>query len=166
MNDATPFPSTPEDEAEALFAWLRWGNDAVCPHCGERAAYRLNMSGLRRKRYKCRRCRQQFSVTKGTILEGSKLPPAIWMRIARMLCARSEPINAGDLKRELGIAHDSAQNALDRLRYAMKRPPFWRILDATGLPPAKRADAPRPFFPGYDVETILSALLNTPPPNA
>ena len=112
------------DEAEALMVTLRWPDGIVCTHCGSGETYRILVASIRRWRYKCRTCRKQFSVTKGTILEGSKLTLANWVKLVYLVCQGPEGMSVADLGRELGVSYKAAQNALDRLCYAMKRPPL------------------------------------------
>ncbi len=129
MPDAAPLPD--EAAAEALFAALRWPESPVCPTCGTAEAYRLNITGIRRWRYKCRRCRRQFSVTRGTILEGSKLSLAAWQYLIQDLCARPEGISIGYIQRTLGLSHGAARNVYDRLLYALARPPLRSLVAHT-----------------------------------
>ncbi len=113
-----------DDDAENLLAELRWPDGVVCPCCGGTRVYKLDIAAIRRRRYKCRACRRQFSVTKGTILEGSKLPLADWVRAVRLLCEDPDGAGVADLRRELGVSYKTAQNAIDRICYAMKREPL------------------------------------------
>lgn len=41
----------------------------VCPHCGEK-----NVGQVRRHKLKCYNCRKEWSIRKGSILEGLRLP--------------------------------------------------------------------------------------------
>ena len=113
-----------EDQAESLLAKLRWPNGPVCPFCFRDDTYRLNLRTVNRRRYKCRVCRRQFSVTKGTVLEGSKLSLACWIRLIQILCEPENEWSVSDVSRELNVGYDTVRNALDRLNYAAKREPL------------------------------------------
>ncbi|MCB2099822.1 MAG: transposase [Rhodobacterales bacterium] len=118
----------PEDALEDLFADLRWPEGVCCPSCGAGGVYRLSLASTRRRRYKCRVCRQQFSVTKGTILEGSKLQLHHWVRALRKLCERPEGMTVAQLHKDLGISYRAAQNLFDRLDYAARRQPLAALI--------------------------------------
>jgi AhpD family alkylhydroperoxidase len=113
-----------EDQAERELARLRWSGTRQCPFCGSTDTYTLNLRTVNRRRYKCRSCRQQFSVTKGTILEGSKLSLASWIRLIQMLCEKDADLSVATVSRRLNVSYGAARNALDRLMYAARREPF------------------------------------------
>ena len=132
--DEIPEPDLNDvDSMEDFFHAVRWPEGISCPACGGRVAYRLSLSTVQRRRYKCKTCRRQFSVTKGTILEGSKLSLADWVRTLRLLCARPGGLTITELQRELNVSYAAAQNALDRIDYASRREPL-RSLLAGGAP--------------------------------
>lgn len=61
-----------EEEAYALFRELRWqdtGGSPVCPRCEYDEAYSIKT----RRKFKCKACHHQFSVTSGTIFASRKL---------------------------------------------------------------------------------------------
>ena len=123
-----------EDQAERLLAVLRWPNGPVCPFCGNTGHYVLDLKNANRRRYKCSACRKQFSVTKGTILEGSKLSLVVWVRFIQFLCKRSEDVSLSDIHHELNVSYGAVQNALDRLAYALKRAPLRAVLGKSRNP--------------------------------
>ena len=133
-DDRTDFSrqATTEDQAERELARLRWPAGPVCPFCGARGTYALNLRTVNRRRYKCCSCRRQFSVTKGTILEGSKLSLGRWIRLIQLLCERDRELSVNEVSRELRVSHRTARNALDRLAYAAKREPFSVVLKGQG----------------------------------
>ena len=63
----------PEVAREHLEA-IRWPDGPVCPHCGacDRIG-KLNGKAHRRGVYECGHCRDQFTVTVGTVFERSKV---------------------------------------------------------------------------------------------
>ena len=123
---------TTEDQAESLLAKLRWPQGPICPFCLRNDTYRLNLKTVNRRRYKCRLCRRQFSVTKGTILEGSKLSLASWVRLVQILCEPNAEWSVSDVARELNVGYDTVRNALDRLSYAARREPLATMIDEAG----------------------------------
>ena len=78
-----------EDGCQQYLAACRWPDGFVCPRCGNQRAYAL----LKLKRWQCTGCRQQVSLTAGTILLKDK---SITSRVPRPQIER-----AFDLKRQL-----------------------------------------------------------------
>ena len=70
----TPHLFNEEAAIEYVESWL-WPDGPVCPHCGMvGAAYRLRGKKQRAGLWKCKVCSEQFTVTIGTIFEGSHVP--------------------------------------------------------------------------------------------
>jgi transposase-like protein len=107
---------------------IRWPNGPVCPHCGEseRAPYKLPHNT--RKLWKCAACRKQFTVTVGTIFEGSHIGLHKWLLAFYLLCSSKKGMSSHQLHRMLGITYKSAWFMTHRIRYAMAQPPFARQL--------------------------------------
>jgi len=110
---------------------IRWPDGPVCPHCGEdeRKPYRLKSDT--RKLWKCARCRKQYTVTVGTIFEGSHIPLNKWLLAFYLLCSSKKGMSAHQLHRMLGVTYKSAWFMAHRIRYAMEQPPFARQLTGT-----------------------------------
>jgi hypothetical protein len=91
-----------EAKARALLESWRWPRGAVCPHCqnaGEKRISKLaaqpgSRSGVREGVYFCGACRQQFTVTVGTVLEGSHLPISKWLMALFLLCSSKKSLSA------------------------------------------------------------------------
>jgi transposase-like protein len=105
---------------------VRWPNGAVCPHCGVIGDhYRLDGKGgakgkkARPGLLKCQDCREQFSVTVGTVFERSKIPLSKWLAAAYLLCSSKKGMSAHQLHRTLGITYKSAWFLAHRIRFAM-----------------------------------------------
>jgi len=92
--------------------------------------------------YQCRGCRKQFTVTVGTIFEGSKIPLDKWLLAVHLMCAAKKGISALQLQRELKLgSYRSAWFLCRRIRWAMKK--TGRIVEAL-LRVEPAADMPRP----------------------
>ena len=98
---------------QALFAW-RWRDGFVCPECGH-AGYCVLGRGL----YQCNRCRQQTSLTAGTLFAYTKLPLTIWFLAIYLLTQSKNGISALALSRQLGISSNSAWLMKHKLMQAM-----------------------------------------------
>jgi transposase-like protein len=59
---------------------IRWPDGPICPHCGSvsKGHYALSGKAHRPGVYKCKDCREQFTVTVGTVFERSKVPLHQW----------------------------------------------------------------------------------------
>jgi transposase-like protein len=111
---------------------IRWPDGPICPHCGEseRRPYPLKNSKTR-KLWKCAGCRKQYTVTVGTIFEGSHIGLHKWLLAFYLLCSSKKGMSAHQLHRMLGVTYKSAWFMAHRIRYAMEQPPFARQLTGT-----------------------------------
>jgi transposase-like protein len=114
---------------------MRWGKDgAACPHCGGADPYRLKPkpgSKTRKGVWKCRACRKQFTVTVGTVFEGSHIPLSKWLLAIHLLASSKKGMSAHQLHRNLGISYKGAWFMAHRLRYAMKQGPLMGLMAGT-----------------------------------
>lgn len=131
LADQTP------DEASAylLLEQMRWDGKLVCPHCGSVAQhYFLNpQNGGRKTRtgkvsprrvWKCKDCRKQFSALTGTIMEGSKVKVATWLRVMFEMCTSKNGVSSREVQRKYGVSMEAAWFLTHRIREAMKRDPL------------------------------------------
>jgi transposase-like protein len=124
---------TDPEAARAFLEAQRWPDGPECPHCGVVGeAYRLEADlenkeakGHGRKGLlKCAACREQFTVTVGTIMEDSHIPLNKWLLAFHLLCASKKGISAHQMHRMLGITYKSAWFMMHRIRYAMTQEPL------------------------------------------
>lgn len=116
-----------EDEARELLEGIRWHGQPVCPHCNSVEAYKLTPkegSKTRKGVYKCKACRKQFTVTVGTIFEGSRIKIADWLMAVYLMCSSKKGISAHQLHRTLGVTYKTAWFMAHRIRYAMTQEPL------------------------------------------
>jgi transposase-like protein len=100
---------------------LRWPDDEpVCPHCGSTDTTRLEGKKHRDGLLQCNDCREQFTVTVGTVFERSKVPLNKWLLCNHLLCAGKKGISAHQIHRMLGVTYKTAWFMCHRLREAMK----------------------------------------------
>lgn len=119
MNLSNPI-YTAADKARAHLESLLWPNGPVCPHCGviDNAAA-LNGKSTRPGVYKCRDCRQPFSVTVGTVFERSKIPLNKWLLATHLLVSSKKGISSHQIHRTLGVTYKTAWFMTHRIREAM-----------------------------------------------
>ena len=108
---------------------IRWPDGPVCPHCGESERKPYPLKSETRKLYKCAACRKQYTVTVGTIFEGSHIPLQKWLLAFYLLCSSKKGMSAHQLHRMLGVTYKSAWFLAHRIRYAMEQPPFAKPLE-------------------------------------
>lgn len=116
-------------EAASYLESIRWPDGPVCPHCGVQDPKHYLLKSETRKLWKCRACRKQFTVTVGTIFEGSHIPLQKWLLAFYLLCSSKKGMSAHQLHRMLGVTYKSAWFMAHRIRYAMEQPPFARPLE-------------------------------------
>ena len=108
------------DKAREYLESIRWPNGPVCPHCASAEHhYQLQGKAHRPGLWKCASCRQQFSVTVGTVFERSKIPLSKWLMAAYLLCSSKKGISAHQLHRTLGVTYKTAWFLAHRIRHAM-----------------------------------------------
>jgi transposase-like protein len=115
-------------EAATYLESIRWPNGPVCPHCGESERRPYPLKAKTRKLYKCAACRKQYTVTVGTIFEGSHIGLHKWLLAFFLLCSSKKGMSAHQLHRMLGVTYKSAWFMAHRIRYAMEQPPFAKPL--------------------------------------
>jgi transposase-like protein len=108
---------------------MRWPDGPVCVHCSGKNVYKLtakegSKKPVRKGVYKCAECREQFTVTIGTIFEDSKIPLNKWLLAIHLLCASKKGMSAHQLHRMLGVGYKTAWFMAHRIRYAMSQPPY------------------------------------------
>ena len=78
MESTGPFVG--DSEAEAWLTARRWPDGVRCPRCERAHPAQRHRRSLRR--YRCRHCRCEFTVTSGTALHATKLGLARWAKAA------------------------------------------------------------------------------------
>lgn len=124
-----------EDEARNILEEIRWNGTPVCPHCNSDKAYKLTPKGdtktsARKGVYKCSSCRKQFTVTVGTVFEGSRIKIADWLMAVYMMCSSKKGVSAHQLHRTLGVTYKTAWFMAHRIRFAMTQEPLSGMLMA------------------------------------
>lgn len=109
-----------EEAAYRRFCKLRWPETdgaPVCPCCGEPGSYELSA----RRRFKCRACHHQFSVTSGTIFASRKLAFVDLLGAIALIVNAAKGISALQLSRCAGLSYKTAFVLAHKLREALAR---------------------------------------------
>jgi transposase-like protein len=109
-----------EEAAREYLEEIRWPAGPVCPHCGgtERNS-KLQGESHRAGLFHCGDCRQQFTVTVGTVFERSKVPLHKWIFATHLMCASKKGVSAKQLERMLEVTYKTAWFMSHRIREAM-----------------------------------------------
>lgn len=97
-----------EEKCLELLVQIRWQGKPKCLECDHDETYFLKTT----KRFKCKRCSYQFSVTKGTFMENTKLSLPKWFALIEEFC---EEKNARKISRKLRINYRTAWLACKKL---------------------------------------------------
>lgn len=110
-----------DDKAREYLEAIRWPNGPICPHCGAVGDhYRFQGEAHRPGVWKCKDCREQFTVTVGTVFERSKIGLHLWLQAVYLLCSSKKGMSSKQLERTLGVTYKTAWFMAHRLREAMK----------------------------------------------
>jgi transposase-like protein len=102
--------------ALAFVAQLRWPNGPFCEKCGETGPMFLENV----QRWKCRGCKNQFSVKRGTIMEDSPVSLDKWLCAMWMLANCKNGVSSYEIHREISVTQKTGWFMLQRIRLAMQ----------------------------------------------
>jgi len=140
-----------ERRARELLEKVRWPAGPICPHCVVVGGhYRVmprkgSRSPVREGVWKCGDCRKQFTVTVGTVFQGSKIPLSKWVTAIHLMGDSAKGVNAHQLHKRLGLTYKSARFMAGRITESMRQGALGRklnsLLEAEGVRLVrKRAD--------------------------
>ena len=107
-----------EDAAYETFCEMRWPEtkgEAVCPQCGHDETYKITT----RRKFKCKGCAHQFSVTSGTIFASRKMDFVDLLAAIFILVNASKGVSMVQLSRDLDCQYKTAFVLSHKLREAM-----------------------------------------------
>ena len=113
---------TDADKARAHLERTRWPHGPVCPHCGVvNEATAIKGKSARPGLYQCNvgGCREQFTITVGTVFERSKVPLNKWLLATYLMASSKKGISAHQIGRPLGVTYKTAWFMCHRIREAM-----------------------------------------------
>ena len=100
---------------DALFR-MRWSVGFICPKCDHTGYYEIRS----RKIYECSQCKQQTSVSSGTIFADTKLGLNIWFLAIYLITQSKDGISSLNLARTLGVSANAALRIKHKLQHVMK----------------------------------------------
>lgn len=121
-----------EEQAREYIESILWPDGIpVCPHCGNRGAWKMRGKSVRAGLWKCsnKKCRKPFTVTKGTVMESSHISLRDWVIAFHLMCSSKKGISAKQLQRNLGLgSYESAWFLEHRIRHSMEENPLSGLL--------------------------------------
>lgn len=123
--DALPLACTNEQAAVEFLEEQRWGPGSTpcCPRCGSVQVYKMTdrATGERNKRFRwrCRDCKQQYSVRTGTVYEESLIPLHKWCNALWWSATAKNGVSALQVSRRLQITYRAALFLMHRIRHGM-----------------------------------------------
>src|SRR5882724_7359466 len=99
------------------FTAIRFRNGEYCPHCGHTHINRFSDG----KRYRCAKCKKDFTIVTGTVFGETKLPLRKWFIAIYLLSNTSKGISSIQLAKHVGVTQKTGWFMDHRLRSAMKQ---------------------------------------------
>jgi DNA-directed RNA polymerase subunit RPC12/RpoP len=117
---------------------MRWPDGVLCMKCGSKRVSKYTKVTSTRNRinpktgtieekpvperilYVCLDCREQFSVTEGTIFNDTHLPLEKWFMAAALMVNAKKGLSALQLQRDLKVAYKTSWYLAHRIRKAME----------------------------------------------
>lgn len=108
-----------EEKCRDFVIKLRWPSGFLCPYCKLNAKTWFTTRGNLR----CQNCRNEISITAGTIFEGTRKPLRDWFFAMWFITSQKYGANALGLQRVLGLgSYQTAWTWLHKIRRAMVIP--------------------------------------------
>lgn len=107
-----------EEAAYRKFCELRWpetDGEAVCPRCGCCETYDIST----RRKFKCKACSHQFSVTSGTIFASRKMDFTDLLAAICIIANAAKGVSAIQLSRDVGCQYKTAFVLAHKIREAL-----------------------------------------------
>jgi transposase-like protein len=104
------------DEATCIkhFTATRFASGEYCPHCGHTEIYTFKDG----KRYRCAKCKQDFTIKTGTVFGESKLPLRKWFMAIYLLSTTSKGMSSVQVAKHVGVCQKTAWFMAHRIREA------------------------------------------------
>lgn len=109
------FPDEPA--CHAYFEAIRFKDGEYCAHCGNLNIYRFSNG----KRYRCSKCKKDFTIKTGTIFGESKISLQKWFIAIYLLTTCKKGISSVELSEKVGVTQKTGWYMDHRIRSAMKQ---------------------------------------------
>lgn len=131
-----------EDEAVCrdFLVSLRWPEGVCCIRCESQRVGFIATRSL----WRCKDCRKEFTVKKGTIFEDSAIPLSKWLPAIWLLSAGKKSRSSHQLAKDLGVTQRTAWFMAHRIRLTMETDDF------ESFPLSGEVEADETFIGGKD----------------
>lgn len=116
-----------DEQCFSFLEQMRWPDGVRCPVCGNNKISHITRKSttknIRKSLYQCLEptCKQQFSVTSGTIFHDSRIPLSKWFMAISLIMDAKKGISAKQLQQHLGLgSYQTAWHMTHRIREAMQ----------------------------------------------
>ncbi len=99
------------------FESMRFKDGEYCPHCGHNRIMRF----ADHKRFRCDKCKRDFTIKTGTLFGESKISMQKWFIAIYLLSTRKKGISSIELAEQVGCTQKTAWFIDHRIREAMKQ---------------------------------------------
>jgi transposase-like protein len=121
--EALPLACANEGAAVEFMEKQRWGEHAACPRCGDMDVYQMKNQNTGERqvnyRWRCKGCKQQYTVRTGTVFEDSRIELRHWCYAFWRAATSKKGVSALEIKRQTGLSYKSSLFLLHRIRFAM-----------------------------------------------
>ncbi len=100
-----------EDVCKQTLIEARWGDDVVCPHCGEH-----HCSKRADGRFRCNKCKHNFSCLVGTIFANTKISLQKWFIVMYLISSHKKGVSALQIMRDCEVSQKTAWFILHKIR--------------------------------------------------
>lgn len=101
-----------EDTCRKWFESMRFARGEYCPHCAHGTIYRFNDG----KRFRCAKCKKDFTIQTGTIFEHGRVPMQKWLVAIYLLSTSKKGISSIQLAKQVGVTQRTAWHMDHRIR--------------------------------------------------
>jgi transposase-like protein len=107
------------DEATCVkhFTAIRFAKGEYCPHCKHDKIYKFANG----KRFRCAKCKEDFTIKTGTVFGESKIPLRKWFMAIYLLSTSGKGISSVQLAKQVGVTQRTGWFIDHRIREAMKQ---------------------------------------------
>lgn len=111
-----------EQKCREYIEELRWNGEPICPHCGSvrENHYKLKQAGRFNGLYKCKDCRERFTVRIGTMFEGTHIAFKKWFLAIYIFSSHKKGISSVQLSKDIAVTQKTAWFMLNRIRHSFR----------------------------------------------
>ena len=106
-----------EETCKEYFETIRFKNGLFCAHCQNEKVHRFSDG----KRFRCYKCKKDFTLRTGTIFGESKVSFRKWFIAIYLLTTCKKGISSVELAKKVGVTQKTAWFMDHRLREAVKQ---------------------------------------------